>query len=147
MKTKIFVSLLGMFFLAACKKDKYTTKPQLTFKNVNTTRLDHNQTITFTFQVTDKEGDIQDSLWVQKVEPKCGGSNFTAKYKMPNFTATKSFNGEVSVCFAYGNNLGCPTLSGPSCARNDTATFRFWIKDKAGNRSDTASSPLIAILR
>jgi hypothetical protein len=134
-----------VLFFAACGKDKYTTKPQITFKKASSSTLNHNQTITFTMDVTDAEGDLQDSMWIQKVEPKCGGSNFTAKYKMPDFTAIKNIKATVDVCFAYGINLGCPVISGPACPnRNDTATFRFWIKDKGGNISDTAvSSPIV----
>ncbi len=147
MRTKILVSIAAVIFLAACGKDKYTTKPQITFKKVNRTTLSRNQVIIFTLEVTDTEGDLQDSMWIQKVVPKCTGSNFTAKYKMPDFTSMKNLKGEVDICFGYGNNLGCPILSDPNCARNDTATFRFWLKDKGGNISDTARSPVIAIIR
>lgn len=147
MKTKILLGLMAVIFLAACSKDKYTTKPQLKFKEVNNRVLQRNQTLRFTLEVTDAEGDLMDSLWVQKVEPKCANSNFTAKYKMPTFTSVKNFKGDIEICYAYGNNLGCPVISGPACARNDTATFRFWIKDKGGNRSDTVSSSTIVLVR
>jgi hypothetical protein len=148
MKTKILVSLMMIVVFAACTKDKYTTRPQIKFKKQSTSTLNHNDVVTFTMEVTDAEGDLQDTMWIQKVEPKCGGSNFTAKYKMPDFTAIKNIKADVDVCFAYGNNLGCPVISGPACPnRNDTATFRFWIKDKGGNISDTATSSTIVILK
>jgi hypothetical protein len=147
MKTKILVALLVVIFSGACKKDKYNTKPQITFKKASTNTLRNNGTITFNMEVTDAEGDLQDTMWIQKNVPRCTASNFTAKYKMPDFTSVKNLKAQLDVCFAYGNNLGCPVISGPACARNDTATFRFWLKDKGGNVSDTAVSSTIVILR
>ena len=67
MKTKILVTFLVATVLAACGKDKYTTKPQLTFKSVNTTLLQPNQSIQFIIEVTDREGDIQE---IQAVDPE-----------------------------------------------------------------------------
>lgn len=148
MKTKILVTVLVVTLLAACGKDKYTTKPQLTFKSVNTNELHPNQTIRFKIEVTDAEGDVQDSIWVQKFEPNCPNSNFTAKYKMPDFSNYKDLKAEIEICYGYGINLGCAPITGPFCPnRNDTATFKFWLQDKAKNVSDTISSGPIVITR
>lgn len=147
MSTKILVTLIAFFFLAGCSKDKYTTKPQLKYKAVNTTVLNRNETLTFILEVTDAEGDLQDSLWVQKVVKNCTGAGFTAKYKMPDFTSIKNLKGEINVCYAYGINLGCPIIQ-PGCPnKNDSATFKFWIKDKANNTSDTISAEEVVILQ
>jgi hypothetical protein len=35
----------------------------------------------------------------------------------------------------------------PRCNRNDTATFSFWMKDKKGNKSDTAKTQPIILRR
>lgn len=146
MHTKILVAVIAICFLIACSKDKYTTKPQLKYKGVNTKTLSRNQTLTFTLEVTDSEGDLQDSLWVQEVVRNCTGG-FTAPYKMPEFTAVKNLKGEVDVCYAYGINLGCPIIQ-PTCTnKNDSATFKFWIRDKAKNISDTISSEEVVIIQ
>ena len=148
MNTKILLTIIALGFLTACGKDKYTTKPQLKFKNANTKVLNRNQQLRFTLEVTDSEGDIQDTLWVQEVVRNCPSAGFTTKYKVPEFTGTTNFNGEIDICYAYGINLGCPAI-GPTCTnnRNDSATFRFWIKDKAKNVSDTISSSEIVIVQ
>lgn len=148
MNTKILLSLVACCILAACSKDKYTTRPQLKYKSVNTKTLNRNQTLNFTLEVTDAEGDLQDSIWVQKTAKTCaGGRDFIAKYKMPDFNAVKDFKGEINVCFAYGLNLGCPIIQ-PSCTnRNDSATFKFWIHDKAKNTSDTITSEEVVIVQ
>ena len=147
MSTKILVTLIAFCFLVACSKDSYTTKPQLKYKNVNTRVLNRNQTLTFTLEVTDAEGDIQDSIWVQEVPRNCSDGGFTSKYKMPEFTPVKNLKGEINICYSYGVNLGCPTI-GPTCRnRNDSATFKFWIQDKAKNTSDTISSEEVVIIQ
>lgn len=148
MKTKILLTLLVVTFLAACKKDKYQTKPQLTFKGVNSNVIPQRGIVTFTLEVTDAEGDIQDTLFVEKVVPNCAASYFKAGYKVPNFNAVNNLKAEIDVTYVLNFNNGeNAQLPGPQCPRNDTATFRFWIKDKAKNVSDTVStkSPVILL--
>lgn len=148
MRTKILLTIIAFSFLAGCSKDKYTTKPQLKYKSVNTKTLSNNQTLTFTLGVTDAEGDLQDTIWVQEIVKGCGGAGFTSPYRMPDFTGTKDLEGDIQVCYAYGLNLGCPAITHSSCVnRNDTATFKFWIQDLAKNRSDTITSDQIVILK
>lgn len=148
MSTKILITLIALGFFAGCTKDKYTTKPQLIYKNVNTNVLNRNQTLTFTLQVTDLQGDLQDSIWVQEVVRNCPDAGFITKYKMPAFTSEKNFKGEINVCYSYGINLGCPTIQ-PTCpnSRNDSATFKFWIQDNKKNVSDTVSSEEVVIIQ
>ncbi|MEO7801638.1 MAG: hypothetical protein ABIR81_06550 [Ginsengibacter sp.] len=138
-KTVIF-SLVVLLF-AACKKDKYQTTPQLKFENVNTTVLARNETLRFTLSFTDAEGDLTDQIFIQKVEPNCTNSFFTAGYPLPTFPSGKNQKGEVTVTFSY-NDVS------PKCfPRNDTAIFKFILRDKAQNTSDTAVSPAIVILQ
>src|ERR1051326_8093839 len=103
MIAKILLTVLGIVFLTACNKDKYTTNPQLKYKEVNTKTLNRNQLLIFKLEVTDAEGDIQDTIWVQKTVKNCPNGNFTEKYKIPNFTGTKNLKGEIQVCYGYGN--------------------------------------------
>ena len=146
MITKILIALISFCVLVGCSKDKYTAKPQLKYKSVNTKVLNRNETLTFVLEVTDAEGDIQDSIWVQEVPRNCSGG-FTSKYKMPDFTAVKNLKGEINICYSYGVNLGCPTIT-PTCQnQNDSATFKFWIQDKAKNISDTISSEEVVLIK
>ncbi len=144
MKTKILLYILVLGSIAGCDKDKYTTKPQLKYKDVNTRVLNRNQFLRFNLEVTNAEGDIQDSIFIQKVSPRCAG--FTVKYKIPDFTGTKNLKADLEICYGYGNGLGCPIIQ-PQCfnGRNDTSTFRFWVKDKGNNVSDTVISDAVVI--
>ncbi|MDB5191622.1 MAG: hypothetical protein JWQ96_1185 [Segetibacter sp.] len=148
MTTKILFSFFVMVVLAACNKDEYQSKPQLTVKSINTKTLSPNQTLRFTLEVTDAEGDIQDTIWVSEVVRNCSQSGFAAKYPVPTFTGTKNFKAEIDVCFSYCSQCECPIITGPRCLnRNDSAVFRFALKDKAGNISDTISSETVVITR
>ena len=148
MNTKILFALVAICFLISCSKNKYTTKPQLKYKSVNTRVLNRNQQLTFTLEVTDAEGDLQDSIWVQEIVRNCSTGGGKAKYKMPAFNTTKDLKGEINICYAYGVNLGCPDLFEPKCpGRNDSAVYKFWIQDNAKNVSDTVTSDEVVVVQ
>jgi len=145
MRYTILFSIFLFTLLTGCTKDKFGSKPTLTFKSVSTRVLPPGQLIQFTLSFTDKEGDLAGSVYVEKNEPTCAASSFSETDSIPTFPASKNEKGEITV--TYGNN-GPTTFSNisPQCQRNDTAVFRFAIKDKANNVSDTVSSPPIIII-
>ncbi len=150
MRTKILILLIFGSFFYSCSKDTYTTKPQISFNNASATVLNQGNIVTFTIDFTDKEGDVQDTLWVQKISRTCpttAGVQFTSKNKVPNFTPTPNLKGKMEISFVYNANVpGTPSIIGCS-NKNDTSYFKFWLKDKAQNRSDTISSPDIILIR
>jgi hypothetical protein len=139
--------MLSVLFLS-CDKDKFETKPSLTLKDVNTKILVRGQVLRFNLAVTDKEGDLNDTLHVFKVTRNCTNSNFNQKYKLPLFPESKNSDLNLEVAYSYGiNPNGIPTLREPQCTRNDSCFFRFVIRDKAGNVSDTVNSAEIVLIR
>lgn len=129
--------------MAACSKDNYTSTPKLTFKSVNGTVFPQSANIDFKLEVTDKEGDIQDTMWFEKNSFSCGADGYIlSPNRVPNFTSRKDLKAEINV------NLFIGAGGIPSCSdRDDSCYFRFWIKDKAGHTSDTVQSPTIKILK
>jgi hypothetical protein len=117
---------------------------------VNSNVLYQGNVVTFQLNFTDKEGDIQDTLWVEKVSRTCPttpGVQFISKNKVPNFTATSNLDGKLEISFVYNANVpGLSSIIGCS-NKNDTSYFRFWLKDKANNRSDTIASPDIILVK
>lgn len=150
MKTKLLILLAIPFLFYACKKNTYTTKPQISIKNISATTLNQGDLLLFELEFTDKEGDIQDSLWVQKISRNCPGTpgaQFISKNKVPNFTATSNLKGTLEFGYAYNANIqGYSTITGCG-TKNDTAYFKFWLKDKAQNVSDTLTSGNIVLLK
>ncbi len=150
MRTKLLILFTFTLFFYACKKDTYTSKPQITFNNASSTELNQGNIITFQIDFTDKEGDIQDTLWVEKLSRTCPttpGVQFVSKNKVPNFSPTSNLKGKLEISFVYNANVpGVSSIIGCS-NKNDTAYFKFWLKDKAQNRSDTIVSPNIILIR
>jgi len=148
MTTKIFILSILTIVIVGCKKDTYTTVPQLSLKSVSTTLLRPGNILTFKIEFTDKEGDIIDTLFIRKTTRNCAASTFTARYRVPAFTTTKNTKGEFEVSFDYNLGSGLPSLPGPQCpGRNDSCVFKFVLQDKARNKSDTLVSPEIVMTR
>lgn len=139
MRYTVLFSILLFAILTGCSKDKFESTPSLKFKSVSSKVIPPGFNIQFTLSFTDAEGDLNDSLYIEKIEPTCVNSNFTDYYNIPSFPVSKNEQGDIIVDFRYID-------ISPQCQRNDTAVFRFAIKDKAGHVSDTASSPPIIII-
>jgi hypothetical protein len=137
----IVIGSVAILIIAACGKDNFTTKPQLTFLKAEDYDVDRGGLIEMKLEFTDAEGDLQDSIYIQRVVPRCTQSNQTIGYPMPAFPTTKDVKGEIDITFVNGVFLpGYVAIPSPACGRPDTTTFRFWIKDKAKNVSDTVTT-------
>ena len=150
MKTKLLILLTIPVLFYACTKSTYTTKPQISVKSISGTTLGPGSVLLFSIEFTDKEGDVQDTLWVQKISRTCpttAGAQFISRNKMPDFTPTANLKGTIEVGYGYNTNAsGYPTISGCGI-KNDTCYFRFWLKDKAKNVSDTLVTQNIVLLK
>ena len=65
--------------------------------------------------------------------------SFVQPYKLPEFPSGKNQKGDIIVSYDY-------SFVNPICdSRNDTAIFKFVLRDKAQHVSDTAVSEPIVI--
>jgi hypothetical protein len=149
MKTKILILLAIPVMFYACKKDTYTAKPQIKIKSINSSTLSQGDVLLFQLQFTDAEGDIQDTLFVQKISRTCPGSGeFISKNKVPDFTPVSNLKGILEIGYAYNvNNPAYSTIVSGCSNKNDTTYFKFWLKDKAQNVSDTLTTENIVLLK
>ncbi len=67
MKIKILVTLLLVVFVVACNKNNYNTTPTLRLKSVGNKVVPFGGFLRVEFEVTDKEGDISDTLYFKKI--------------------------------------------------------------------------------
>lgn len=133
-----------LLLILSCGKETFQSKPQLTLKSVSSSVVPPQGNLQIIMRLTDKEGDFYDTLWIQKITTRCPSSNFrdSILYRIPAETPRKkNFDGEVVITFTYPFELQ------PRCIRDDTAVFSFWMKDRGGNRSDTARTQPIIIQR
>jgi hypothetical protein len=144
----IYVMGAVLLFAAGCKKDNFTTKPQLKIKSINFAEITGSQTLIFTIRITDKEGDFTSYFGVSTKTPNCPASDFidSTIFKIPeDFITSKNNDGEIELALTKSqrhSNL-CPGTG--STFKTDTTVFSFWTKDKAGNTSDTVRSEPVII--
>ena len=136
----LFITAVVSFFVAGCTKDKYTTKPQLEFKSVNSYNVERGDLIKFNLEFRDKEGDISDTLYIQNRTKNCPNSDYgtPVAYKVAEFPTSANIKGQIQIVFENGtNNTGNVVYTANACQKPDTTVFYFWIKDKHDNISDT----------
>jgi hypothetical protein len=147
MKTKILLSLLVVVFFAACKKDKYNTTPTLTLKSTSNKTVAINNVFTVQFELTDKEGDISDTLYFKKIRTNkrvTGTVRDSLMFAIPEVTNIKtSF---LNIDLQYQNHLISSTNPG-NPPQPDTLTLQFYVKDKAKNKSEIISIPDVIVIR
>ncbi|MBL0358602.1 MAG: hypothetical protein IPP72_17840 [Chitinophagaceae bacterium] len=144
MRNTILIAVISLAIIS-CTKNKFETTPKLKYESVNTTQLSSGQIIQFKLSYTDAEGDLQDSIYVEKYGINCELSRFKAYYLMPEFPVVKNSEGDIIVSYGYGVS-NYPLIQSPQCSgKNDTCYFLFMIQDKAKHKSDTVASETIII--
>lgn len=134
--------------LLACEKTTFNTTPTLTFLRADSYDVTQGDYMTFRLRVTDKEGDIQDSIWIRAFTTRCPNSALTIPYNMPNVPAKNDLDAEISVRFLVGViDPSAPIWNLNLCPGIDTAIFQFWIRDNAGNFSDTVQTDQPVLIR
>lgn len=143
MRNRFLISILLLITIAACKKTKFATVPSLKYKSVNTKTLRNGETLKITLTFTDAEGDVIDTLLIQKVVRPCAanprGGFKDSTHTLPTFPTARNQKGDIVITYNY-------TDLNPLCNRNDTAIFKFVLRDRANHFSDTAVSDPIVII-
>ena len=145
MRNTILIALVSLIFLS-CNKDTFSSTPKLTYKSVNTKTLGRNQILKFNLSFTDLEGDVIDTVFVQKVTLTRTCITFSEKFPVPNFPTSPKLTGDILVSYSNGLNNPPYTNIAFGCTVNDSCYFRFMMKDKANHKSDTVKSETIVII-
>ena len=143
MRYPLFIVCLLLGFVS-CKKDKFTTVPQIKFvdltpnvaqSDINSTNKD--QAPKLIFKITDSEGDfgstdIEDSsmIYVRHLL-----SNSVDSFRFPDLTRAtkKDFDAEITINLF--DALQCYT-TGPQRPRTDTVYYEFYVQDAKKNKSN-----------
>ncbi|MEP6844857.1 MAG: hypothetical protein ABI861_02600 [Panacibacter sp.] len=156
MRTKILILSVITILMAGCKKGQFTTKPQLKFDSFNTNVVTSPGQLIMTLNYTDKEGDIQDTIYVERRSVNCSTDTLRAFYAIPSNVPEKTnAEGKIVISYSYAPDQQFPDIGDPKCGlndppgtkTNDTCIYRFALSDKAGNVSDTVSSPPVVIVK
>ena len=143
---KFLLSLLtfSVFLFAACKKEKYTTEPQVKFKSISPEVVNRGNIITFTSTFYDDEGDI-DLIYIVHKWYSGSTATFIDTLKNNSYAATTApedaRTGEISMVAEYQTqNTGQKTFPWSPINRDTVATLGIVLIDKAGHRSNYAES-------
>ncbi|MGF2414876.1 hypothetical protein [Ferruginibacter sp.] len=144
MRYTLLIVTLAIFF-TACKKDKFTTVPQISFESVKPNSaysnipLNQQYIPSLTISVTDAEGDLGfiSGKDTSKIYVKNLLTGKEDSLILPNIStaAVKDFKGEISVDLS--TLLGASTRPRPKV---DTLFFEVYIKDFAKNKSNVIVS-------
>lgn len=155
---KIWLSVFLFVLIAiSCSKDKFSSKPTLTFKEMsgNYLPLDANYAVRFTMEYTDADGDIAGvPFFIEKFSSDASPTNPCSNGNEPFFIDSLSYTipsevptsanqkGEIIVTIT---SLNAAPLKCDDHDSTEQGTFKFWFKDQAGNISDTVTTPPITI--
>ena len=153
MKLSLAIFILSSLVVISCNKDKFQTRPTITLKSINNEVVPQNGSLVVELEVTDKEGDVQDSVIVIKKRLNkrvVTTVRDTLRFKYPVFPETPKT--QVLVTLDYQSILSAlnpPTIPGsmPPQRELDTLQVKFAVKDNAGNVSDTLTIPTIYVVR
>jgi hypothetical protein len=104
-------------------------------------------------EFTDKEGDVDDSLFIKKRRINLRTTTTirdSLRFKIPSFP--DKTKGEMEVVLDYQSILSAinpPNIPGsnPPQKESDTLTLKFAVRDKQGNASDSLDLGTIIVLR
>jgi hypothetical protein len=152
MRYPVLLTILILSLIVSCKKDKYASTPSLTLKSVSGSAIPVGGTIEMILHVTDAEGDISNTLYITEKLLNCSspGGFDTASYPIPSVPKKNNLSADIIV--TLGNQTdpsttGIPPLQLCNTQKNDTAIFKFVMKDIAGHVSDTIQTGKIAIIQ
>lgn len=149
-KLFLYSTLLLTLFIA-CGKDKFETKPTIEIKSIGPNPVPINSSMVVELEYTDKEGDIQDSLFIRKIRINQKKVALTVRdsfyLPLPGDAPEKN-KGTIKLTLLYQDHLiSAQNPGSPPNAAPDSLIFRFALRDKAKNTSDTVETGLIVVER
>lgn len=138
MRFTIFL-LIIIFAFSACKKDKFTTSPQIIFKKFQPNQGNNRDAITnqpyLIFEITDSEGDLDvDSAKIYVRNTLTNKIDSSFRFPDLGSAAGKNFKGDVQVgLFTVMGGRDLPSTQRPYV---DTLAFEVYVTDRAKNKSN-----------
>jgi len=144
---------LALIVFVACSKDKFETKPTIEIKSMSPNPVPVNGTMIVDLEYTDKEGDMggDSAVFVKRIRinQKKVSATLRDSFWMPMpGDIPKKTKGTIRLTFDFQNYLISAKDPGtPPNAAPDSLIYRFCLRDKAKNASDTIESGLVVIER
>ena len=140
----VFCVLLVAVF--ACNKDKFKTEPQVEIKSLSPSEVRKGQLFSLRAVVRDKEGDIQDSVFL--IRKRFDGPDLltvdTLRFSINDFGFPDKSEIEINAIFSYGEIRDNYIFENLENQDRDFA-LGVIVKDKAGHRSEYVESKKIVL--
>lgn len=152
MRALFYVTAL-VTLVIACNKDKLETKPSLKLKSVSSSTIPVQGNLIVQLDFADKEGDISDTIFVKKIRiNKIVVPTIRDSFELQVPAFPDRSRGVIELQLKYQNHLisaiNPPSNGGtPPDLHDDTLIFKFALRDKAKNISDTVTTDPIVIVR
>ena len=150
----LFILSFICLLMAGCKKDKFTTAPQISYKSINPNVVDislSNQVMpVLTIKVTDAEGDLgligKDTSKIFIKNLLTGNVDSTLTLPDLSGATLKNFQGEIEITLDTRLLLEGSARPRP---KTDTLYYEVYIKDFAKNKSNVikTTDPVYLIFR
>lgn len=134
---------IALIFFTTCKKDKFTTNPQIKFKSISPTVIDIGANVpdpVITINITDAEGDIgitsKDTAFIYM---KNLLTNDFDSLPFPDLAAAAKSNFDAEVDITTTKVFKCKSLPG-NILHTDTLYFEVYVKDFAKNKSNVITT-------
>jgi hypothetical protein len=141
MRYTLLISILALSFMA-CKKDKYTTAPQISFKSFNPNEGSNYNTVAdqpkLVLEITDAEGDL--GFIAGKDTAKVFIKNILTSKEdsmiFPDLQAAAKKNFKATLEIGLFSVMGGRTLPTNQRPYSDNLQFEVYVKDFAKNKSN-----------
>jgi hypothetical protein len=133
---------IAILFFTACKKDKYTTAPQIVFKSFNPAegstynRVDDQPVMVL--EITDAEGDLGNisATEISKVYIKNMLTSKEDSIDFPDLRSVSKSNFKANIEIGLFSVMGGRSLPFNQRPYQDTLHFEVYVKDFAKNKSN-----------
>lgn len=133
---------IAILFFTACKKDKYTTAPQITFKSFKPAEgsnyTQFNDQPVMVLEITDAEGDLGklSATEVSKVYIKNMLTNKEDSILFPDLSSISKSNFKANIEVGLRSVMGGRSLPVNQRPYQDNLSFEVYVKDFAKNKSN-----------
>lgn len=141
MRYSLLFTIIILFF-SGCKKDKYTTTPQISYRSIAPDVVGNlSASPVITLDITDAEGDIgRTATDTAFIYIKNLLVNEFDSLMFPDLQAATKKNFKAEVEFVVPNSvLKCNSLPGGTL-HTDTVYFEIYVKDFAKNKSNVINT-------
>lgn len=140
-----FLILLTVLFSGCKKEDPISNTPSIKFLSITPNpAIKYQDEITITIEYTDGDGDLgENTPDVKNLFVTDSRNNVTYQFRIPQLSPDNA-----NIIIRGNLNINLPPQGFVDDTKNsETVTYSIYVKDRAGNTSNTVQSALLTVVR